>query len=259
MTLQDAWPQTEILPGVPFGRAEDLFSPAFWGVLANAAERGSYGSLKLGVDLIEEVSACLLGGFGMPAEVGLAAFARLKHRKLLFPGVSQEVLEAALSEPFDGPLKGRRYRFPRQKARYLAGSLKRLPQLREQKCDVSFRDDLATLPGIGLKTASWVVRNCRHSDRIAVLDVHIVRAGRYIGLFSPEMTPTRHYRTMEDRFVALAKALQVRTADLNSAMWQVMRSIGALIPTRCYEEHFEERHLRLQSQLASNFNDAAGH
>jgi hypothetical protein len=149
-------PLSEIIPGVPLGRADEIFSPAFWGEIASVAEGGRYGNIQLGADLAEEIAACLLGGFGMPAEMGLAAFDRLRERKLLYPGVRAAVLEAALSEPFSGALNGRKYRFPRQKARFLAASLESVPQIREQACDLAFRDDLATLPGVGLKTASWV-------------------------------------------------------------------------------------------------------
>jgi thermostable 8-oxoguanine DNA glycosylase len=81
------------------------------------------------------------------------------------------------------------------------------------------------------------VRNRRRSDQVAVLDVHIVRAGRYIGLFAPTMDPARHYRLMERRFISLARALGVRAADLDSAMWQVMRLIGYLMPRTPYGAH----------------------
>ncbi len=230
-------PQSEILPGVALGRAEDIFSPAFWADMARQAEDCKFGSIRLGDGLSEEIAACLLGGFGMPAELGLAAFERLKARDLLYPGVSADLIEAALSEPFNGSLKGRRYRFPCQKSRYLAASLQMLTEIREAACDVAFRDNLATLPGIGLKTASWVVRNRRNSDHVAVLDIHIIRAGRYIGLFSPTMDPSRRYRAMEDRFIGMARALEVRAAALDAAMWQVMRSIGHLMPSAPYAAH----------------------
>ncbi len=226
-------PTQEIIPGVPFGRIEDVFSPAFWREMASAAQRGEFGSIQLGDNLGEEVAACLLGGYGMPAEIGLAAFYRLKERNLLYPGVTSSKLEAALKEEFNG----RKYRFPRQKARFLAESLERLSQIEERVCDIAFRDELATLPGVGLKTASWIVRNRRNSDNVAVLDVHIVRAGRYIGFFSRSTEPSRHYRTMENRFISFARGLEVRAVDLDSAMWQVMRSIGYLLPQPPYQLH----------------------
>lgn len=235
--MPDKHPKSDVIPGVPLGRPSDIFSAAFWQEMAKCSELGVYGDLRLGESLAEEVSACLLGGYGMPAEMGLAAFERLRSRQLLRPGILAEVIEAALAEPFDGPLNGRRYRFPRQKARYLAAVLDRLPELPERRSDIAFRDDLAELPGIGLKTASWIVRNWRQSDAVAILDVHIVRAGEYIGLFGNSMDPSRHYRPMEERFVSLARALQVKASHLDSAMWQVMRSIGHLMPRTPYTAH----------------------
>jgi thermostable 8-oxoguanine DNA glycosylase len=229
--------QREIIPGVPLGCSEDVFSPAFWREMALCSENGHFGSLELGKDVAEEIAACMLGGYGMPAEIGLAAFERLRTRELIYSGVTDAELETALSEPFLGALKGRRYRFPRQKARYLAASLARLPHLDEGSCDASFRDALSCLPGIGLKTASWIVRNRRQSAEVAVLDVHVIRAGRYVGLFDATMNPARHYRNMEARFVELAKALKVRAAHLDSAMWQIMRSIGHLMPNTPYSVH----------------------
>lgn len=226
-------PTHEIIPGVPFGRMEDVFSPAFWREMARAAQRGEYGTIQLGDNLGEEIAACLLGGFGMPAEMGLAAFCRLKERSLLYSGVTPTKLESALKEGFNG----RKYRFPRQKARFIAESLGRLSQIKDCVCDIAFRDELATLPGVGLKTASWIVRNRRNSDKVAVLDVHIVRAGRYVGLFTQSVEPARHYRTMEGRFISFARALEVCAADLDSAMWQIMRSIGYLMPNCLYRLH----------------------
>jgi thermostable 8-oxoguanine DNA glycosylase len=227
----------EVMPGVPMGCPGDVFSPAFWAVMAQEAEAGGFGDIRLGESLTEEIAACLLGGFGMPAELGLAAYDRLRSRGLLSTGVSEDMLEAALVEPFDTATGSRRYRFPRQKARYLAVVLERLPFMGEAECDLAFRDDLATLPGIGLKTASWVVRNRRHSDHVAVLDVHIIRAGRYMGLFSTSMDPVRHYRAMEERFIGLARVLDVAAADLDAAMWRVMRTIGHLVPNTPYSSH----------------------
>jgi len=224
----------DIIPGVFLGRPEDVFSPAFWREMAQCSARGDYGALQLGETVAEEVAACMLGGFGMPAEMGLAAFERLRTKGLLYQGVTAEVLEAALSEPFEN---GRRYRFPRQKARYLSASLQQLPDVREHSPDPIFRDDLAGLPGIGLKTASWIVRNRRPSAEVAVLDVHIVRAGRYIGLFGKKYDPARHYRPMETRFLELARALGVPASHLDSAMWQVMRAIGHLMPASPYSAH----------------------
>src|SRR4051794_10752038 len=67
-------PQVEVLPGVYWGRCEDFFTPAFWKArLWIDGESNPLVNYRIGSSLREEIAACLLGGFGMPAEVGLAA------------------------------------------------------------------------------------------------------------------------------------------------------------------------------------------
>jgi hypothetical protein len=91
------------------------------------------------------------------------------------------------------------------------------------------RDRLAELPGIGLKTASWIVRNYRGSSEVAIIDVHILRAGRHIGLFAQDQEPQRHYRELEAAFLAFATALEVPAAMLDGLMWDYMRRLPASI------------------------------
>jgi hypothetical protein len=67
---------------------------------------------SIGRSLREEVAACLLGGHGMKAEIGVAAFRRLQDRGLL-TGVSDErEIELALMEPF--VIQGRSVRYCRR-------------------------------------------------------------------------------------------------------------------------------------------------
>src|ERR1700743_4025168 len=75
--------EQELLPGVKWGDCAQLYTPAFWKVqylsyMQRLEPRQIY---KLGDTILEEIVVCLLGGFGMPAEVGLAAFERLKREK----------------------------------------------------------------------------------------------------------------------------------------------------------------------------------
>ena len=74
---------------------------------------GTYERPRLGRNLAEEVTARLLGGFGMKAEIGLAAFTRLRDRGLLEGTPSVWELECALAEPFSIRGLSQRYRFPR--------------------------------------------------------------------------------------------------------------------------------------------------
>ena len=54
-----------------------------------------------------------------------------------------------------------------------------------------------TLPGIGPKTASWIVRNWMNSDAVAILDIHIVRAGMLMNLYCQGGRVERHYLEIE--------------------------------------------------------------
>lgn len=95
-----------------------------------------------------------------------------------------------------------RYRFASQRAKYLAGTLAGLNEIDEDDLgDLELRDALCGLPGIGPKTASWIVRNRRGSDAVAILDVHIVRACVHMGVFPDKADPARHYLDLERRFL----------------------------------------------------------
>lgn len=217
-------PDSFVLPGIRWGRFDDVMTPAYWcGQVWHHEKLGTYKSLRLGSSLAEETAACLLGGFGMRAELGLAAFARLRDNDLLLAGVTSEALEFALSSPFEIHGRQWRYRFPRQKSRYLAGCLKRLDYFSEPADDVELRDKLAMLPGVGLKTASWIVRNHRSSNAVAIVDVHILRAGRSMGLFGVDLNPARHYRVLERQFLNFATAIRSAASLLDGLMWDQMR------------------------------------
>lgn len=219
----------DVMPGVVWGRFDVLFTPAYWaGQAWQDKGIGRYEPGALGQSLPEEVALCLLGGYGIPAELGMAAFERLRCLDLLRPDATREVVEAALSAPFMMDGRPRRYRFPKTKASAVVGALAALPQIDVSLGDREFRDALTALPGVGPKTASWIVRNLRSSDDVAIVDVHIARAGRLAGFFSPSWDPARHYSLMEDAFLAFAKVIGARASVLDGLMWDHMRLLGAL-------------------------------
>lgn len=211
---------------VPWGQPWQAGTPAHWcalsryGVEDGLVTTGPFRH-RLGRDLAEEVAACLLGGFGMPYEVGLAAFHLVREEGLLSSGASASAaeLEAVLRRPLRVGGSVRRYRFPRQRAHRLTGALAFLRQEPPPSEPVAVRDWLLRAPGVGPKTASWVVRNHYGSDAVAVLDVHVLRAGVAAGVFDPEWTPGRHYRVMEQLFLAWARQGDVSAADLDAVIW----------------------------------------
>lgn len=232
----------EIMPGVVWGCATELFTPAFWKYQsAGFQRRVDRNSFRLGNTITEELAVCLLGGFGMPAELGLAAFHRLRDRSLLAAEVRQEEIERALSEPFHIGNRQRRYRFPKQKARYLWHALQMTGALPEAPRQL--RDFLVRLPGIGPKTASWVVRNHYACDEVAILDVHILRAGVAMGLFLPGADPARDYFKLEARFLQFCGAIGEPASLVDSLMWDYMRRIG---PTAINRTHVQRETVCVQ-------------
>lgn len=229
-TLDLPDPEAEVLPGVSWGRFDNFFTPAYWAsqVWLNDAET-TYKKYRLGDTLAEEVAACLLGGYGIPSEVGIAAFQRLKGKKLLDQTPSAREIEAVLSKPLEVNGRNVRYRFARQKALYLAEALRRLKvQVPPAAPARSFRAFLLDVPGIGPKTASWITRNWLDSDEVAILDVHIIRAGVAAGIFPKHPNISRSYYQLECRFIQFAEALKCRAAVLDNFIWNQMRRIGHL-------------------------------
>lgn len=221
-------PEEEVLPGVNWGRHDKLFTPAYWAYHAWLTRvSGSMVHYKLGNSLLEEVGACLLGGYGIKAELGVAAFVRLRDRGQLDGKTSTADFFRSLTEPFI--LSGKRvnYRFARQRSDYLSGALRTICDEGVPEDDLELRLWLLKLRGIGLKTASWITRNWKDSDRVAVIDVHIARAGALIGLYSNEK-PQVDYLIMERVFLDFARALCVRTSILDTIIWSQMRRWGNL-------------------------------
>lgn len=219
-------PSRPVTEGLSWGRFDEIGTPAYWRSQAWLHDQlGTYDELRLGSTLAEEVAACLLGGFGIPAELGLAAYWRLRSEGLLQGTPTREELEEQLSRPFTLADKARRYRFPRQKAGYLAECLRRLPDIQESGPDRDLRDALARLPGVGLKTASWVVRNVRRSHDVAVLDVHLMRAFQQMRAFPVEMNPQRDYLRLEAKFLRISYAMGVPAYLLDALIWDQMRQM----------------------------------
>lgn len=210
-----------------WGGADEVGSPAYWSSQAWMWGEEHPTHYRLGRTLREELIACLLGGYGIPAEVGLAAYERMNAVDRMDPRrlTDAETAVALLSEPLELAGQRVRYRFAAQKGRYLAAALSGLERIDEEVDDTSLRDALTSLPGVGPKTASWVVRNWRGSDDVSILDVHIVRAGRMLHLFDPDWRVERHYARMEEAYLGFARAISARASILDSVMWMTMRQL----------------------------------
>lgn len=75
----------------------------------------------------------------------------------------------------------------------------------------------------GPKTASWIVRNLRGSDEVAILDVHVIRACRAMNLFPDVVSLPRDYDGLEARFLSFADRIGVKPSLLDAVMWTEVR------------------------------------
>ena len=217
----------EISSGLRWGRFEQLSTPAYWAAQSWMWELEEPTHFKLGKDAREEILACVLGGYGIPAEVGLAAYARLQPKIETGEIEDEDAVRAELTKPLT--VRGRqvRYRFANQKAKYVAAAFRCFDPRVLELDDRGLRDALTELPGIGSKTASWIVRNLRSSDAVAILDVHLLRTGRLLGIFPNGMVVERHYRELEELFLSFADGIRTRASILDSVIWMTVRQLPA--------------------------------
>lgn len=218
----------EVLPGIPWGRPEWVPSPAFWRELANAYElNGKLFSPPR--SLPEEVGFCILGGFGITAELNCAAHYYMRQHGVyeLSSALGQKDVEKLLSDVIEYRGKKFRYRFPKQRSERLYKALARLRTEKPPETEaIELRNYLLTFHGIGPKTASWITRNWLASDDVAIIDIHVERAGRLIGLFDESHTLPRDYLVMERRFIEFSRALGVSPSRLDVVIWSTMRKLG---------------------------------
>jgi len=229
-SLRDPGPQVVLsAAGFPdrvvlWGHGWQVGTAAYWIALTENAIRdgrqtASPGRHRIGADLAEEVAACLLGGYGLPHQVGLAAFEAVRAEGLLRRPVTPQAIERVLRRPLQAGPGTVRYRFPAQRASYLAAALTRLQTQTPPASARALRDWLLDLPGIGPKTAGWIVRNYFGSGEVAVIDIHIHRAGIEAAVFDPSWTPARQYDLLEAMFLAWARHGAVNAADLDAVVW----------------------------------------
>jgi thermostable 8-oxoguanine DNA glycosylase len=224
-------PEHHVLPGVRWGLVQALFTPAYWAAqLWHSTWSGGYADYAWSGNLRHEIAACLLGGHGITYEINRAAFDRLRTEGLLDRvGVALTAIVEALVEPLKVGDRSVRYRFPRQKGRFVHAALERLDRETPPiDSAANLRQWLLDCPGIGMKTASWIARNALLSSKVAVIDIHIFRAGVIMGLFAPTKKLPRDYIFLEARFLKFASAIAADPRRLDVMMWWQMREAGSL-------------------------------
>lgn len=206
---------------VPWGLSWQHGTAAYWLEATRRSGRAArLNGHRLTETLHDEVALCVLGGFGMPYELALAAYNEL-HARVLSRTRTPSAAEIAsvLVEPLCVGSAVRRYRFPHQRAHRLSSALNYLSAHSQPATPLEIRDYLTGAPGIGLKTASWIVRNRWPDTQVAILDVHVLRAGVRAHVFPEDLTVQSSYRHLEALFVAWADTESIRPADLDATIW----------------------------------------
>ena len=221
-----------VMQGVRWGNHWEIFSPAYWlsQLWMSDLELQRHSPYKARGTLTEELVFCMLGGYGITAELATAAFEACRNAGLVsHHSASEADWSAVLSTPLTVQNRKLKYRYPNQKSRFLAGAMAHISK--HPICAGSgkeLRNSLLDIPGVGPKTAGWIARNYLDADDVAILDIHLIRAGQLCNLFSPTFRIERDYFAMEERFIQFCGALKARPATLDCLIWDQMRACGHL-------------------------------
>ena len=225
-------PEQCVVEKVKWGEYDRVFTPAYWKVQTLMSDTLNQKiNYKCGDSLAEEIAACVLGGYGITAETGFAAFQALKKNGLLSKDVAldhdlRSNIYTILSAGFLLNNKKIRYRFAYQRAERLSYSLRKINTESIPRTDIAFRDWLLTFNGIGPKTASWITRNWFDSDNVAIIDIHIFRACTIMGLFTGKERVDKDYFKLEKLFLQLTRAMNVCASKIDVIIWSQMKALS---------------------------------
>lgn len=195
-------------------------------------------------ELWKELCLCILSS-NLPYELAQSAHFHLMEKGYLrlewiteTPD-SEEILANELSKPLYMPKRVdgsyRRYRFPNIRAKnifqaarvvsseedWLSKLLTACTSEREVRAALA-----ATIPGFGLKEASHFLRNIRYSDRLAIIDSHVVSFLEELGEVPQANTKTitrKSYLELENRLQKICDRNGLNVSVLDMAIWHYMR------------------------------------
>ncbi len=195
-------------------------------------------------DLWRELAACILGS-RVSYELAVRAIQYLCSIGLMElewslrdPSGFEKRLVKALSYPFFYSKKRASrhcYPFPFVRANHLRRSLEAIyfeggsirNILTHSKSGAEARLNLASIAtGIGPKQASLFLRNIGYDDDLAVLDTHVLRYIRWIGLvfdYPIRVHSIKKYERVEKQFRSHAQQLGFSVAQFDIAVWVVTR------------------------------------
>lgn len=235
--------RSELPAGKDESVSSDMSLEEAWKACGKAFYRGVEAQFVRKSGSVEaEILFCLLGGFGITYEHNVSALEVLAPLDPFGDSWDDDELFEAIAEElsvpqFDPPKRDgtpRRFRFPRRKATLIVLArrwvitngpvewwLERLSSARER------RDYLCDCPGIGRKTASWLLRNLGWGDELAILDVHLLRALGEAGRMPDDVKLPRDYERVEEAFLQWCSDLDAPPGVFDLFAWEWQR--GTLV------------------------------
>lgn len=187
-------------------------------------------------EIERELLFCLLGGFGVSFAHNRSAAEVIGRLDPFAPersdGELLDLLEREFSKPQFEPHRSdsslRRYRYGVRRAativaarRWLAAH-RPLDQLLWPLASRERREFLCDCPGVGPKTASWLLRNTGLGRDLAIIDVHVLRALVDAGRVGEVKLP-RDYDHVEHAFLEWCSELDAPPAAFDLFVWEWQR------------------------------------
>jgi len=162
--------------------------------------------------LFSEMSFCLLTPQSK-AKSCWAAVCSLKNKGLILKGSAGQIKRH---------LTG--VRFANNKSRYIVGARKLLKNLKSKNTDdiIALREWLVkNVRGYGYKEASHFLRNIGFGDNIAILDRHILKNMKELGIISeiPKTITRKKYFEIENKLKVFSKKVKIPLAHLDLLFW----------------------------------------
>ncbi|BAE82455.1 hypothetical protein [Desulfitobacterium hafniense] len=208
------------------------------------------GKFDQGTDLyneimLEEFFFTLLGGFGISYELNKSALALFKQKGYLDSSLYDEQEKIIITarnlrdefnikqfEPKSMNGEYRKYRFIETKPIFIVKAGYWL----WQECawdlesyfsnhrDLFTREWLCSCPGIGMKSASWFLRNIGINDDYAVFDVHVLRFLEKLGVKVPQVVTEKAYIQLEMILREICKKIGVSLGKMDYLLWVLARN-----------------------------------
>lgn len=207
-------------------------------------ENNFYWSNAKEIDIFFEMVSCILGS-SVSFELSLSAAHYLKAQHLLdqlindpFDQTLEQELAQALNEPLfisKGNLNKQRYRYPKLRANHIYRTAKSIYGQNyslktilntSSSCSEARNTIVSICTGIGPKQASLFLRNIGFTQRLAILDSHVLDYMVMTNLVDdrPSITSLKSYKAIEEKLFDYATTLNFQLATLDTAIWIVMRS-----------------------------------